>query len=139
MSTKKITSTKIISSRLKELISEQPIKKGVLARKIGVTAGFITQLLNGESGASDQTIKSLSREFLVTEEWLAYGTGEKKFEVTHIFEPEQKKAQRDPFDELILGEVQKLSKNQKADVIKYLTENFSAGHNLEKPSNKPPL
>lgn len=128
MSNKKTTATKIISDRLKSLIDESGIKKGILAKNIGVSPGMITQLLSGESGASSRTIKALAKEFKVSEEWLEYGTGEKEqhFEVTTVYVPETKKAEHSPLSETILGMTDKLSPEGLSEALKAVMEIFIA-------------
>jgi len=134
MSTKKTTTTKIISERLKLLLDESGIKKGVLAKNIGVSAGMITQLLSGESGASPRTIKSIAREFSVSEEWLEYGTGNKNchYEVRSIYIPQPPKTEHSSMAETVLDITDKLTPEGRSKALKAVMEIFISEQTKEK-------
>lgn len=44
--------------------------------RIGMGNSSVSKIEKGVNGTTDQTIKSICREFRVREEWLRYGTGE---------------------------------------------------------------
>lgn len=48
------------------------------AEKIGISDSAVSQIEKGKSGVSDQTIRSICREFGVNETWLRTGAGEMK-------------------------------------------------------------
>lgn len=62
--------------RLKELRKALNIKQGDFAKRISTTQGHISDIENGRKGLSDRTIKLISYEFGVNEEWLKNGVGE---------------------------------------------------------------
>lgn len=62
--------------RLKLLRKELRVKQGDFAKRISTTQGHISDIENGRKGLSDRTIKLISYEFGVSEEWLRNGTGE---------------------------------------------------------------
>lgn len=62
--------------RLKLLRKELHIKQGDFAKRISTTQGHISDIENGRKCLSDRTIKLISYEFGVNEEWLRNGTGE---------------------------------------------------------------
>ena len=50
--------------------------------KIGITASALSRIENGETNASEQTIRSIVREFNVNEIWLRSGEGDPKEKTT---------------------------------------------------------
>ena len=44
--------------------------------RIGLKKSALSLLENGKSNITDQTVKSICREFCVSEEWLRYGRGD---------------------------------------------------------------
>jgi transcriptional regulator with XRE-family HTH domain len=77
-------------NRLESLIKERGVKKKDLAAAVDLSAGMITDMTKGRGKPSLRTISALSEYFNVSEEWLAYGAGEKQphYEVTKIYEPQ---------------------------------------------------
>ncbi|MGE0919467.1 helix-turn-helix domain-containing protein [Trichlorobacter lovleyi] len=83
-------------NRLESLIKERKVKKKDLAVAVDLSAGMITDMTKGRGKPSLRTIKSLSEYFNVSEEWLAYGAGEKhpQFKVTTIYDSDHSKTNR---------------------------------------------
>lgn len=65
--------------RIAQIIESEKITKAAFAKKIGVSAPFITQLCNGDANPSARTIADICREFHVRREWLEHGEGPMKF------------------------------------------------------------
>lgn len=62
-----------MKERIAQLIAEEKITKAAFAKRIGVSAPFITQLCNGDANPSSRTIADICREFHVRREWLENG------------------------------------------------------------------
>lgn len=67
-------------TRLKELRKTLRLSGEKFGKNIGLTKFAISKIEKGVSTPTEQTIKSICREYHVNEEWLRYGTGE-------MFEP----------------------------------------------------
>ena len=61
--------------RIAQIIEAEKITRAAFAKKIGVSAPFITQLCNGDANPSTRTIADICREFNVRREWLETGEG----------------------------------------------------------------
>lgn len=64
--------------RIEQIIEAEKITKAAFAKKIGVSAPFITQLCKGDANPSDRTVSDICREFHVRREWLETGEGPMK-------------------------------------------------------------
>lgn len=64
--------------RIAQIIEAEKITRAAFAKKIGVSAPFITQLCNGDANPSARTIADICREFNVRREWLETGEGPMK-------------------------------------------------------------
>lgn len=64
-----------MKNRILQIITDEKITKSAFAKRIGVSAPFITQLCNGDANASSRTIADICREFNVRREWLETGEG----------------------------------------------------------------
>lgn len=66
-----------IGERIELIIKKNGLKKVDFARKLGIDQSYVTKLLKGEKfKPSDALLKSICREFNVSEEWLRTGAGE---------------------------------------------------------------
>lgn len=61
--------------RIAQIIEAEKITRAAFAKRIGVSAPFITQLCNGDANPSTRTIADICREFHVRREWLETGEG----------------------------------------------------------------
>lgn len=61
--------------RIAQIIEAEKITRAAFAKKIGVSAPFITQLCNGDANPSTRTIADICREFNIRREWLETGEG----------------------------------------------------------------
>lgn len=66
----------MLKERIKKIRKELDLTQQKLADKLGVKRNTIAMYEMGKTTPSDQTLKSISREFNVNEEWLRTGTGE---------------------------------------------------------------
>ena len=64
--------------RIAQIIEAEKITRAAFAKKIGVSAPFITQLCNGDANPSTRTIVDICREFNIRREWLETGEGPMK-------------------------------------------------------------
>lgn len=67
-----------MKNRIAQIIEAEKITKAAFAKKIGVSAPFITQLCNGDANPSTRTISDICREFNIRREWLENGEGPMK-------------------------------------------------------------
>ena len=65
-----------MNSRIKQLRKRLNLTLEEFGSRIGITSSGLSKIERGLSGASDQTILSISREFNVNEEWLRTGNGD---------------------------------------------------------------
>ena len=65
-----------MKDRISFVIKEKRVTKSEFAKRLGVSAAFISQVCSGVSGVSDRTISDICREFNVNEVWLRTGEGE---------------------------------------------------------------
>ena len=70
--------------------------------RIGLKKSALSLLENGKSNITDQTVKSICREFNVSEEWLRYGRGDPYVSLTREEELANliADAQKDPPDSI---------------------------------------
>lgn len=68
-----------IGERVELVFKTVGIKKSDAAKRLNVSAAFITQVCKGSSGISDRTISDICREFGVNELWLRHGGDEPMF------------------------------------------------------------
>lgn len=62
--------------RIKSIRKALGITGAEFAARIGITASSVSTMENGKSNPSEQTIRSICREFGVNEVWLRTGDGE---------------------------------------------------------------
>ena len=65
-----------ISERIKQIRKNQNQTMEVFGQRIGVTRNSISMIESGRNNPSDQTIRSICREFSVSETWLRTGEGD---------------------------------------------------------------
>ena len=64
-----------MNNRIKEVREYFKLSQGAFGQRIGLAKSGISRIENGRNGTTDQTIKSICREFGVSEEWLRTGEG----------------------------------------------------------------
>lgn len=65
-----------IASRVKEVRQTNGLTMRKFAERLGISDASISLIENEKNGISEQTIRSIVREFHVSEKWLRTGTGE---------------------------------------------------------------
>lgn len=65
-----------IGERIRDVRKSNGMTLEKFGERIGMKAGALSQLENGKTNPSEQTIKSICREFGVNEMWLRTGEGE---------------------------------------------------------------
>ena len=70
-----------IGERISVLLEQNSLKKVQFAEKLGIHQSYVTKLVKGQTLPSDALIKSICREFGVSEVWLRYGEGAMKPQV----------------------------------------------------------
>lgn len=66
-----------IGERIRDVRKSNGLTLEKFGERIGMKAGALSQLENGKTNPSDQTILSIIREFGVNEVWLRSGEGER--------------------------------------------------------------
>lgn len=64
-----------MNARIKELRTALGLTLDAFGERIGMGKSSVSKIEKGINGTTDQTIKSICREFNVSEEWLRTGTG----------------------------------------------------------------
>lgn len=64
-----------VNERIKELRKAKGLTMDKFGAQIGITRGSVSLIETGRNNPSDQTIRSICREFNVREEWLRTGEG----------------------------------------------------------------
>ena len=62
--------------RIRSLRKELNLTLEEFGERIGIKKSSLSLIENGKNNPSEQSMKSICREFNVNEEWLRYGTGE---------------------------------------------------------------
>ena len=65
-----------MNKRIKMVRKSKGLTLEKFGERIGITASACSTIENGKNNASDQTIRSICREFYVSEHWLRTGEGE---------------------------------------------------------------
>lgn len=65
----------IISKRIKDMMDIYDLTQTQLANKLGITASYISSLLNGRKNLTQEFIKSISNKIGVSWRWLLKGVG----------------------------------------------------------------
>lgn len=71
-----------IGERIRQIRTAGGCTLKQFADRIGISDSAVSQIENGRSGISDQTIRSVCREFGINETWLRTGEGEMKASVS---------------------------------------------------------
>ena len=65
-----------IGKRIRQIRKERNLTMEAFGKQIGVTRNSISMIESEKNNPSDQTIRSICREFNVSEDWLRTGAGE---------------------------------------------------------------
>lgn len=67
-----------INERIRQIRTAGDFTMRQFAERIGISDSAVSQIEKGRTGISEQTIRSICREFGISEEWLRTGEGEMK-------------------------------------------------------------
>ena len=65
-----------VNERIKMVRKELKLTQDQFAKQIGISASALSQIENGMTNASEQTLILVCERFRVIDEWLRYGEGE---------------------------------------------------------------
>ena len=65
-----------MNERVKEIRKKLGLTLDKFGERLGVGKAALSRIENGSNGVTEQMLKSICREFNVSEEWLRNGTGE---------------------------------------------------------------
>ena len=65
-----------MNERLKKIRTSKNLTLAKFGESIGLSPGAVSDMERGRRGITDQTIRSICREYHVNEEWFKNGTGE---------------------------------------------------------------
>ena len=65
-----------MQNRINELRNSLGLTLEAFGSQIGITRAAVSNIEKGRSNASDQVVRSICREFKVSEQWIRHGTGE---------------------------------------------------------------
>ena len=105
--------------RIAQIIEAEKITRAAFAKKIGVSAPFITQLCNGDANPSTRTIADICREFNIRREWLETGEGPMK-----LPEPDED-----------LDYINRLLADDDAETVRFI-KNFFRAYNSLTPADQ---
>lgn len=71
-----------ISERIERVVKESGLTKTAFAKRVGVSQAAVSLLCSGATSPSNQTIKSICREFNIQEDWLRHGLDPMRAEVS---------------------------------------------------------
>ncbi len=64
-----------LANRIKEVRKSLGVSQEEFVSNIGITRSHLSKIESGQANPSEQLIKSVSREYLISEEWLKEGKG----------------------------------------------------------------
>lgn len=113
-----------MNERVKILRNELNLSQEEFGSKIGVTRSSISNIEKGSRNMSEQTIKSICREYNVNLSWLKYGEGNMFVNIPDtVIEELTEKYNLDELDREIVINYLKLNEIQR-DVIKDFLKNI---------------
>lgn len=71
-----------ISERISAVVKQSGLTKSEFAKRINVSQPHVSRMCSGETQPSERTILDICREFGINEEWLRYGKGQMKADVS---------------------------------------------------------
>lgn len=108
-----------MNERVKELRKHLGLSGEKFGERIGVQRNAISRIETGKNGLTEANIKSICREFNVSEDWLRYGKGDMFNELSKI-SLDELMADADPLDLAIMKAYFSLDK----DIRKKALEHF---------------
>lgn len=114
--------------RIAELIialKEKGIKQYDFAKKLGVTETAVSAWKNGRRNITEQTIKSICREFNVDYMWLTTGKGEMFIDLpSTVIDELCQQYDLDEYDRKLIEEYIKLDKDTRYGIKRYIKNVF---------------
>ena len=73
-----------ISERIRQVCEDSGLKQKDLAEKIGIAAGYLSEIRSGKKFASDKLVRLICQCFAVNETWIKTGEGERYINVERL-------------------------------------------------------
>lgn len=110
-----------MNERLKQARKKLNLNQADFGKKIGLTASAVSRLESGDIGFTEQTIKSICREFNINYDWLKCGEGE-MFEAVpeSLVDELTQEFELDDLDRRIILGYLRLSESDRAAVKRYV-------------------
>lgn len=110
-----------MNNRLKAVRKKLRLSQDDFAQKIGVTASAVSRLESGAINFTEQTLKSICREFHVSYDWLKDGTGD-MFEMLpeSLVDELAQEFDLDDLDRRIILGYLRLSESDRAAIKRYV-------------------
>lgn len=67
-----------MNQRIEYVVKQSGLTKAAFAKKLSVSAPYVTMMCSGAAQPSDRTISDICREFGINENWLLTGEGDMK-------------------------------------------------------------
>ncbi len=110
-----------IGERIREVRLSRPDKPSLekFAERLGITKGSMSLIENGKNQPSDQTVRSICREYGIREEWIRTGTGQRETKEAEITDAVKKlfAAQPDGFKIALISALLKIDAADKWDLL----------------------
>lgn len=114
-----------MNNRIKEVRKTLGLSQEVFGGKIGITDASVSRLEKGERNPSDQTIKSICREFNVNYAWLTEGLGDMFSDLPEtLLDEVAEEYDLDDLDKLIVKRYMQLPKEKRGIIKEYLESVF---------------
>lgn len=121
--------------RLKKLRRTLDLTQSAFADRIGMKQNTIATYEMGRNVPSDQSIRSICREFNVNEEWLRYGTGEMFLpDVSDELEALVKRYGLSSADQVLIEKYVNLKEGSRETIINFLTDVVAALNGVDDPN-----
>ena len=114
-----------MNQRVKQLRKELKLNQSDFGKRLGVTPAAISKIEKGENSPSEQTIKSICREFNVNYAWLKEGIGDIYSNLPEtLLDQVAEEYDLDELDKKIVKGYMQLSKENRRAFKKYLHDIF---------------
>lgn len=114
-----------MNNRIKQLRETLGLSQDAFGSKIGITKASISRLEKGERNPSEQTLKSICREYNVNYFWLTEGVGEMFTDLPETLIDEiAEEYDLDNLDVLIVKRYMQLSPEKRKVIKEYLESVF---------------
>ncbi len=115
-----------MNERIKKLRKSLNLTLEAFGGRIGIGKSAASKIEKGRNGATDQTIKSICREFGVNENWLRYGKGSMfRQESKNILERLSQEYNLSPLEHSIISTYLRLEPEYRAIIMKYVDDTMT--------------